>query len=69
MNRIARLGFALTLAVMTLVPVKSGAAVCDISRCFSVNCPQSFCPPGQIAIPKCIVQTCHGYCSCVTPPI
>lgn len=69
MNRITRLGFALLLAATTLIPVKSGEAFCDTSRCFSISCANHVCPnPGQIAIPKCIIQTCTPYCSCFTPP-
>lgn len=68
MNRITRLGFALILAAATLIPVESGAATCDTSRCFNISCSQHVCPEGKVPFPQCAVQVCQPYCTCVSLP-
>lgn len=67
MKRLTRLGFAIILAAVALVPGSSEAA-CTIEQCTYIlantDCSQYVCPQGQRAVPRCNGIYCYGYCAC-----
>lgn len=65
MNRIARLGFALLVAGVTMFSGKSEAALCGFQQCLAnADCSTYVCPSGHPALPRCNTATCNYYCFC-----
>jgi hypothetical protein len=63
MNRIKLAVVALILTATALIPGRS-AATCDASQCFNLDCSHLVCPEGQVALPRCNLQTCAFTCAC-----
>ena len=69
MTRIARLGFALLLLTVAMIPVRSEAAplICGFQQCLAgADCSGYSCPSGLPASVRCNNQLCHWYCFCLS---